>query len=248
MKKVISYFIITITICLMPFLAKAQTAYEDVVYLKNGSIIHGLIIEQVPSKSIKIQTTDGNVFFYSMEEIEKITKEPSKEKEKNAENSSGLKSGYKGVFEMGYAAGIGGLGMDRLKMNIINGYQVNSYLSLGLGTGLRYYFDANAILIPLYFDCRITFLNKNLSPYLSLDGGYSFDATNSFEVAGFLFNPVGGVSIRTSQKTAMIVGVGYEMQWMNFIYSGYSGYPSHYYQVTQLKNSGSISFKVGISF
>ena len=28
--------------------------YEDVVYLKDGSIIHGIIIEQAPDKYIKI--------------------------------------------------------------------------------------------------------------------------------------------------------------------------------------------------
>lgn len=49
--------------------------YVDVVYLKNGSIIRGIIIEQVPNVSIKIQTADGSVFFYKMEEVEKITKE-----------------------------------------------------------------------------------------------------------------------------------------------------------------------------
>lgn len=51
---------------------------QDVVYLKNGSIIRGIIIEQVPNVSIKIQTGDGSVFFYKMEEIEKLTKEPAK--------------------------------------------------------------------------------------------------------------------------------------------------------------------------
>ncbi len=47
----------------------------DVVYLKNGSIIRGIIIEQVPNVSLKIQTSDGSIFFYKMDEIEKITKE-----------------------------------------------------------------------------------------------------------------------------------------------------------------------------
>ena len=51
---------------------------QDVIYLKNGSIIRGTIIEQVPNVSIKIQTKDGNVFVYKMEEVEKMTKEPSK--------------------------------------------------------------------------------------------------------------------------------------------------------------------------
>ncbi len=34
----------------------------DVVYLKNGSIIRGVIVEQVPNKSLTIKTADGNVF------------------------------------------------------------------------------------------------------------------------------------------------------------------------------------------
>ena len=51
---------------------------QDVVYLKNGSIIRGLIIEQIPNVSLKIQTADGSVFVYKIDEIEKMTKEPSK--------------------------------------------------------------------------------------------------------------------------------------------------------------------------
>ena len=48
---------------------------EDVVYLKNGSIIRGVIIEQVPNESIKIQTNDRNIFVFKMEEIDRIKKE-----------------------------------------------------------------------------------------------------------------------------------------------------------------------------
>lgn len=53
----------------------SQEQAKDVVYLKNGSVIKGQIIEQVPNKSIKIQTADGNIFVYDFSEIEKITKE-----------------------------------------------------------------------------------------------------------------------------------------------------------------------------
>jgi len=49
--------------------------YQDVVYLKNGSIIRGMIIEQIPNKTLKIQTKDRSVFVYKYDEIEKITKE-----------------------------------------------------------------------------------------------------------------------------------------------------------------------------
>jgi hypothetical protein len=52
--------------------------YIDVVYLKNGSIIKGMIMEQIPEKTIKIKTTDGSIFVYKMIDVLKITKEPAK--------------------------------------------------------------------------------------------------------------------------------------------------------------------------
>jgi hypothetical protein len=48
---------------------------QEVVYLKNGGIVRGVIIEQIPNAQLKIQTRDGNVFVFQMNEIERITKE-----------------------------------------------------------------------------------------------------------------------------------------------------------------------------
>lgn len=220
-----------------------QSNYQDVVYLKNGSIIKGTIIEQVPNKSIKIETADRSVFVYQMDEIEKLTKEVIQGKSGGSLSNSGLQSGYKGIVELGYQIGTGDYGMDRLKLNIINGYQINPYFSLGFGTGLRYYFDAEAALIPVFADFRANFMNNKISPYLSLGVGYSFDATNDFEGVGFLLNPTVGVSFKVSDKSAMNVGLGYEMQKMDFYY--YDGYYGYY---SSSENSGAISINVGISF
>lgn len=219
-----------------------QSNYQDVVYLKNGSVIRGVIIEQVLNKSIKIETADSSVFVYQIDEIEKLTKEPIQGKSGSSFSNSGLQSGYKGIVELGYQIGTGDYGMDRLNLNIINGYQINPYFSLGFGTGLRYYFDAEAAVIPIFADFRANFMDNHVSPYLSLGVGYSFDATNSFKGVGFLLNPTIGVSFKVSEKSAMNVGLGYEMQRMKFLYYGlYS-----YYEFTE--NSGAISINVGISF
>jgi hypothetical protein len=51
----------------------AQGQMKDVVYLKNGGMVRGIIVEQVPGVSIKIQTNDGNIFVYKIEEIEKTS-------------------------------------------------------------------------------------------------------------------------------------------------------------------------------
>lgn len=49
--------------------------YDDVVYLKDGSVIRGVIIEQTPNVSLKIQTRDRNIFVYQFSDILKMTKE-----------------------------------------------------------------------------------------------------------------------------------------------------------------------------
>jgi hypothetical protein len=61
-----------------PSKSKDESNYIDVVYLKNGSVIKGMIVEQTPGVSLKIQSRDGNIFVYKMEEVERMTKELSK--------------------------------------------------------------------------------------------------------------------------------------------------------------------------
>lgn len=60
---------------LFTHLVVAQTASRDIVYLRNGSVIKGIIIEQIPNKTIKIQTSDGSIFVYDLSEVERIQKE-----------------------------------------------------------------------------------------------------------------------------------------------------------------------------
>jgi len=75
MKKPL-YLLLTGMLCLVFSLTvSGQATIEDVVYLKNGNIIRGLIIEQIPDQSIKIQTKDNSLFVFKIEEVEKITKE-----------------------------------------------------------------------------------------------------------------------------------------------------------------------------
>lgn len=81
MSRVICAF--AVVVCFFVAAAFAQEQWQDVVYLKNGSIIKGIIIEQVPNVSITLMTQDGNKFVFEIDDIEKITKlvpkEPSPE-------------------------------------------------------------------------------------------------------------------------------------------------------------------------
>ncbi|NOQ75950.1 MAG: hypothetical protein GQ574_28345 [Crocinitomix sp.] len=69
MKKIALLFLF-LNCCL----AFGQAQNQDVLYLKNGSIIKGSILEMDPTTGIKIKTTDGSLFVYKMEEILKTEK------------------------------------------------------------------------------------------------------------------------------------------------------------------------------
>ena len=77
---------------------------KDVVYLKNGSIIKGWVIEQIPTESLKIQTSDGSLFVYKMDEVQRITKEKvvKAEEEVPTISKNGLKRGFRFIGELGY--------------------------------------------------------------------------------------------------------------------------------------------------
>lgn len=69
----------------------------EVVYLKNGGQIRGVVIEQVPGESLKVQTSDGCIFVYQMSEVEKITKEQNQPPIYNDEYKRGYEGSVKSV-------------------------------------------------------------------------------------------------------------------------------------------------------
>lgn len=115
---------------------------EDVVYLKNGSIIRGLIIEQIPNESLKIQTKDRNVFAFTFDEILKITKEiPPVE---NARPSK-LDRGYIGI-SIGASHPIRDFGSKDPYNNSAAFAKAGPVLNISLAYKLHKYFGVAALL------------------------------------------------------------------------------------------------------
>lgn len=83
MKKLISLLLFAFALA-FSLNASAQSHSNDVVYLKNGSIIKGEITEMNPDTNIKIITSDGNVFVFELKDIEKITKENKADNQSNS--------------------------------------------------------------------------------------------------------------------------------------------------------------------
>lgn len=190
-----------VIVVLSTIVANAQTT-QEVVYLKNGSIIRGIIIEQVPNESLKIQTADGSLFVYKMDEVQKITKEiPTSYF--SISSSNPIQSGYRGFADIGYTIGTGNCGEDHLELSTSHGYQINPYIFVGGGAGVNYFFDAEAVGIPVFAHVRSEFLKSAISPFFEFKIGYSF-----LDADGVYFCPSIGCHFQISDSFGLSASLG----------------------------------------
>jgi hypothetical protein len=216
---------------LLSFGLSAQNGWQDVVYLKNGSKIKGMITEFVPNVSYTITTSDGSIFVCNIADIVKITKEqvisstvPAKPDSLRVipapfeyPGSQEFTKGYRGIVELGYGLKSGKYGLDVTNFNFVNGYQLTEKMFVGVGTGIKYFTESEMTLIPLYADFKYSFLNQKVSPMFGFSAGFSFNPNNGFEGEGFLFNPSLGAQIKGKNKMRYNISLNYQTQQLNFL-------------------------------
>lgn len=239
MKKFITSFILLL-FCIT---AMAQS-YTETIYLKNGGIIKGMIIEQIPDESVKIMTKDQNVFVFRFEEISKITKEVPSRHNWNSKSTT-ISSGYKGFVDLGYTIGVGdGRYAGRIDFTTSHGYQINPYIYLGIGSGVNYFCEegADEWSFPLFANPRANLLDGPITPFVDVKIGYTFGDL----VKGFYLSPSLGVRFALSDRNAINFSAGYTLQNVNYDYDFYYG--GSYYNYSDKINLGGITLKLGFEF
>lgn len=245
MKKVLFVFALLMACVMTSF---SQETVRETVYLKNGSIIKGLVIEQVPDEFLKIQTADGSLFVFKMEEVAKITKEilPSsgrKERTVRISNKRPVNDirGYRGFVDMGYIAGLGTYGSDGIEINTSHGYQFNEHFFVGGGLGIHYHGDYDVATVPVFVEGRANFIKGRIAPFASVRVGVSAIVDDD-EPGGFYFSPSVGARFAFRRNLALYLLTGYNLQMAEFYF--YTGSSSWY----DTKNIGGLTFKFGIEF
>lgn len=159
---------------------------------------------------------------------------------------------YRGIIEVGYGLGIPDYGMNNFRFNFINGFRIGKFSSIGLGIGLRRYFDkpskhpdfyliSDNLQMPVFLDFRTTFSSKKITPYFAFGIGDSKGLGKSgSKPEGLLLNPSGGIWINVSDRFAVFGGIAWESQKLR--YAKFSD------NVPFKKSASSISLNIGISF
>ncbi len=259
MKQILIYLIFILTLPVIVYgqskgnskdshTVNTEKKLEDVIYLKNGAIVRGIIIEQVPNKSVEIKSNDNNYFIFKMEEVQKITRE-------NRLNDPIVykKKGFLNITEIGFGFGVNTINTYKgsfdiegqypiLGIRTINGYQVNEHFSFGLGVGFEAFLDGDSkgALIPFTIDTRINFKKGKITPVLNLNGGYSVGVQNS---SGLAANPSIGLKLYLTKKIAYVFNIGYKVQQQNV------KLPDEYgVEIPRIVNYQFLSLSTGLTF
>jgi hypothetical protein len=143
----------------------AASAQNDVVRLKDGSMIRGTIIEYIVGDHVRIKTLEGNVYEYKADQLQTTRMGDTKTFEAKTK-------GYYNITGIGFTIGQGSYGPSAgVNLHTINGYQWNSHLMTGIGAGIEYL--KNQAQIPLFVDARWNLLKGNFTPVVGAMAGYS---------------------------------------------------------------------------
>lgn len=181
-NKLMSTFVVFLITCFFSVITLAQTTLEDVVYLKNGSILRGQVLEYTPSTNIEIKIKGGSILIYPSSEVLKIEKEPVVTSEEKPETTETLpvKTWEQHVPSKGLygTAAIGNIfpvlrtsiPLPGLILDATIGYRFHHLFAIGVGGGIM--LDFSQSFIYGHGSIRGAILNKSFSPYYEINAGY----------------------------------------------------------------------------
>jgi hypothetical protein len=207
------------TVAILVFSLMPMMGQEvDHVYLKTGSVIRGKILEIEPSEHVKIEDLCGNIWFYEISQVAKVTSEPYPSELKFNKSSLKFDTGFVNITSIGFLAGSPqNAQVAPLSLQMVNGWRNSLGLFTGAGIGIEF---LNTNYMPLFLDLRYDLLGKDVVPYILARGGYAFPLGSDQEDYDITYTYSGGpmvslgigLKIKSRNHFAWDIGVMYRYQ------------------------------------
>ncbi len=208
-------------IAFLPFYLFAQQSGQDVVYLKNGSVIRGKITEYEEQKFVKILVSETNELFFPVDEVKSISHNvPKLDDFGNPKKKMPIYYKHKGIYvntfgSFGFGGGTHGDWL-MTNTNVAAGYMFNRYVGAGIGTG-SYWYHASGRIAPFYLEARGEFLRKKrmVPVYYGRIGYGTVIGTSGVTVelrGGFFWNVGIGYKEYTTRKHQWTYTLGLQSQ------------------------------------
>ncbi len=236
---------ITIFLCfvLLPFYLMAQST-EDVIYLKNGSILRGDILETLPGVNVRFEVIGHNQLLIPDSAIQVILID----QQKNSAGNETLTSPVELAANVSFYGGSKNSG----GFTFVTSYQFPFRLSAGVGIGTEWF---NYQQLPFSADVSYCFFQGPFSPYLYAKVGYALPLSKKEKdyepenYGGVLAGAGGGLRFNFTKRNALIFSLGYRYQKTKTIMSTFPWYASGQQdETTTYTEINRITFSFGFLF
>jgi hypothetical protein len=217
-------FIIILPLLLM--LAGPIFAQNDILYLNDGSVIRGTIMEHLVGKHSRIRTLDGKTMEFPAYQVDRLRTRRGKQGKLERQAVSVKENGYYNNTTLGFLLGFDHYG--RLSagpsLQMVQGYQFKGRMNVGLGTGLE--LIRNNAMIPAFAEFRYHLRKSGFSPFVSARAGYNFQLTRNYNwrweeaksQGGIMTGAEVGVRNYGKQRLGWTASLGYRFQQMSSSY------------------------------
>ncbi len=242
-------FILLFSLLLATVVVSAQTNMDEVVYLKDGSSVRGLIIEMVPGTSISICDQKGTMHDFAMSAVAKIRRE-SRPKPPKPPFYAAIEVG---LTDFPIPKQLYKKNIPLFSVNVIGGVKAAKKFYTGIGFGADVY-GQRTYHLSAYWHMRAFFTDKRIAPYFELNAGYNGLVYNSSigysryyypssHQNGGMVNPSVGVKIAVATKVAVTVSAGYKF----VVFSG-SDASRYYYSNNYDPWGHAVTLRAGVAF
>lgn len=206
----------------------------DVVYLKDGSVLKGLIVNYEKGATLTFAMQNGEEIIVQDAEIARIVQDV---REPRASSYDDLANGKpktkpkeqpvyefreRGFYNVMMLGSLNTRAASEFKMGLsfhnVSGFQFSRWLGIGLGVGIETYgTDDDEVIYPVFAEFR-GYLNKKIkAPYYTLGAGYGFMTTNKKEFitearGGWMIHPAIGLRFSAKKRTNLMADIGYKFQ------------------------------------
>lgn len=228
MKKPLFFIITLIIISIQSYSQKSK----DVLYLKNGSVIHGTLIE-LTNDQYKIQTSDGSLFIFTAGEVAKYLR--------SLGGSDESKKEWFGLsLEAGFLVGSQSSRYDHpFSFNLIADYNIDRKNTFGIGSGIEFIGQAFS---PVFLEYRHLIFDRTTTPYFFFRGG-ALMHLGSDDVPG---NGSPQYNVPGNYKGGVSLSVGTGITWVKENLTTYLSFAYRYLQTSYKEttyNTGDIIYK-----
>jgi len=180
--------ILSILLLFFPGFLSAQKL-EDVIYLSDGSIIRGIILEDSSGSITKILNHAGDVWAFNTLEIDSVKREKPFEYKALKFNQPGME--YNINAELLMRSNTNAVGNAVIPGLIIGaGYRFCQYFTAGADFGMEFY---EQMAIPVSVSLRVKPSSRALSPFVILRTGYTLPTENRPDDWDFEYDNFGGI-------------------------------------------------------